>query len=234
MLRVTVKTEQAAEPTIYHFDQSQWGFGDRWAMCNYILRISEETGCKTLVSDHCRHDDVPHIMNNLASQGSYEFVSPKQTRMVDICDTYRIAFCPTKPYTWKANKNKLICYQLDGQYRSQDKNLNAQEHASLFYFLQKCGYEFADIGHRRFLNNSIRLLSRAEGFIGIPSGMSHVANSVGTPSFIICKPSMDIQFHKNCWYYRKTNVHLFNGVSELTDYFFTKTSSTKLSFIPML
>lgn len=229
---------------VHHFDQAQWGFGDRWAMCNYILRTSEDTGHKTLVSKDCWHEQIPLIMRSLVSTGSFEFVPMPFTHKVDYCATYMVSFCPTKTYTWSPNKSKLICYQLDGRFKAEDKNLSHEETKSLFHFLSKSGYNLIDVGNMRPLGDSIRLLSKAEAFVGIPSGMSHVNNSVGTPAYIICKPAFaggpkwagsGWQFHTGCIYYQKSNVRLFDGVQDLTDYLFIVSQNLpRADTIPML
>jgi hypothetical protein len=230
-----LKLEEGPEPPVHYFDQAHWGFGDKWAMCNYILRTSEDTRCKTLVSNHCWNSTISLIMDNLASTGCYEFVGQEQTRRVDYCDTFKVSFCPTRNYVWTPNKSKLICYQLDGNWKAEEKNLTHDETRQLFRFLRKVGYELIDVGNMRPLHDSIRLLSRAEAFIGIPSGMSHVNNSVGTPAYIICKPSFDRNFHTGCIYYRKPNVRLFDGVQDLTDYLFRISQNFPgVDYIPML
>ena len=240
-------------PTIYQFDQAPWGFGDRWAMCNYILRTSEDTKRKILVSSHvptggrgqdCWYNDISLIMNHLASTGTYEFVPLQGTHKADYCATFRVSFCPTRNYVWTPNKSKVICYQLDGRWKSEDKNLSEEETKTLFHFLRKSGYDLIDVGNMRPLGDSIRLLSKAEAFVGVPSGMSHVNNSVGTPAYIICKPAFaggpkwagsGWQFHTGCIYYQKPNVRLFDGVQDLTDYLFRVSQNLPgADTIPML
>lgn len=234
-------------PLVHYFDHAHFGFGDKWSICNYILRTSEDTGCKTLITSQCWNDDISLIMRNLVSTGSFEFVPLSYTRKIDYCATFKINFCPTKNYVWTPNKSKLICYQLDGKWKSEVKNLSDGETKALFHFLRKSGYELIDVGNMRPLSESIRLLSKAEAFVGIPSGMSHVANSVGTPSYIICKASMGVpriassnmsdamQFHIGCIYHQKHNVHLYNSVQELTDYLFRLSQNLPgMDCIPML
>jgi len=220
---------------ILNFNHSQFGFGDRWSVCNYILRTSEDLGRKTLVAGHCWHDEIPLIMRNLASTGTFEFVNLPPTHNVDYCATFGVSFCPTRNYAWSPNKSKLICYQLDGRWKSEEKNLTDEETNALFSFLRKSGYDLVDVGNMRPLEDSIRLLSKAEAFVGVPSGMSHVNNSVGAPAYIICKPAIGWSFHTGCIYYHKPNVRLFDSTQALIDYLFRLSQNLPgTDCIPML
>ena len=56
------------------------------------------------------------------------------------------------------------------------------------------GYEFIEVGkqHQSTLSEIIQILSRSTLFVGIDSGMSHVAHSVGVPVFLKQYPELEL------------------------------------------
>lgn len=206
-------------PVIYH-TSNEVGFGDRWATVSLLLKNSERTKKIQLISKKNWHVDIAEIKSCLNSQGDFKWVSEPGNHYLSHAKLYMSPYCPTQA-TWAPNDSKTICYQLDGRYKWLDKNLTTHETDLLFNHLHWLGYKIVDLGSMRPMKEIIQIMTSSCAFIGVPSGVSHIACSVGIPAYIICKhwltsfgtPCLD--FHKTIVYANKKNITLFPTLDSL-------------------
>jgi hypothetical protein len=186
---------------------TELGFGDTWAVTNFLLRKSEEQGSPVKVFSVRKHfvDNVRQIKKHIASSGDIVFVKDTPNAKMSYCDPFRVDFLPTKK-RWSCTSN-IIAYQFDGRHLAQLKTPNYEV---ALKFLQSKGFLPINIGGYKSLDFVIDILSRCHCFMGCASGMSIVALNVGTPSYIVTA-GLDkryVRFMKTCQYYAKP-IRLF-------------------------
>ena len=87
------------------------------------------------------------------------------------------------PKHWKSFNSNLITYQYDAVSFNKLKK-PSQNTLSEIYETAK-GYEFCRLGKHLTLIENLELLARSKCFIGIDSGISQLAYSVGVPMFLM-------------------------------------------------
>lgn len=102
-------------------------------------------------------------------------------------DVWATPYYPTRmPYQWnKRSEHKTICYQFDGASTPELKNPPPAELALLLDWIHWSGFEGVRLGLPMTIEQDLEALTNAVAFIGVDSGMSHLAHSVGTPTFIL-------------------------------------------------
>jgi hypothetical protein len=88
-----------------------------------------------------------------------------------------VEYYPTKK-RWHANTSGIICLQLRGTSNSAPE-ADIDKISSLLP-----GHKFVELGLPMTVREDILTASKAEAFIGVDSGMSHLCHSVGIPIFI--------------------------------------------------
>lgn len=210
-------------PVIYHFSD-EVGFGDRWAAINLLLKNSERTKKVQLINRKNWHSDIAEIKHHLNSTGDFKWVSESGNFFLNHAKLYMTPYCQTRP-AWTPNNSNTICYQLDGRYKWEEKNLTQYETDNLFNHLHQLGYKTVNLGGMRPIKEIISIMSTSKAFVGVPSGISHVGCSVGIPEYIICKQWLtpvgihSLNFHKKVVYANKQNVTLFSNVDEFLSSF---------------
>jgi hypothetical protein len=100
---------------------------------------------------------------------------------------------------WARNDGRIISYQIE------TSSLHRPERFCEPWLIEDLsdqlpGYAFVELGkeHQGTMSQIIDILSRSELFVGIDSGMSHIAHSVGVPVFLkhydelqLCHPNKD-------------------------------------------
>lgn len=178
------------------------GFGDCWAAASYLLTISTQVGKPTRVAQ--LDDRIRQILPHLDSAGSLVEVpegidiliasSFDAEHFSDINNYYPkrvlewavplgVQYCMTTK-RWECNASGKVCCQLYPRRLGDTSCANG--HVKLFMeALHSRGYRVIEIGAEIGLAQSIEEASTSEYFVGVDSGMSHVAHSVGLPVHII-------------------------------------------------
>lgn len=119
----------------------------------------------------------------------------------------------------RSAERNLLAYQFDG-ISHRELNPSPEEEASFLDCF--AGTPRQKIGRPLSLAESMAALLHARLFIGVSSGMSHVAASAGTPTLIYVKhpltaqPGVETYAHLRRWNpYPET--HFFSSLSELKD-----------------
>ncbi len=201
------------------------GFGDQWASMNWLLRYVDSPMLSTIGMDgHNYNKTLTEIIDSLDTDKKVIFSSSKAHCVIKIKDGFGCNYLNTKT-KWVGDK-KLICVQFDGKSQQELKNLDVNEELRLLKFLSN-NYEVIDVGKRMPLMHVIENLSRASAFVGVPSGISHVARSVGLPIVLICqdklekhiniKNKMDVKSYFKI-IYGNTDVLIYNNVDLLINH----------------
>ena len=163
--------------------------GDLWATCNWLLRRSEAQQVPIYLS---RWQDgaidikplLDEILSLVESTGYVRVVDEPPTQCID--DRYAVwslPYCPTRQ-RWTPGPYGRIAIQLDGRSYAKEKNPPDDERA-LLESPWMPGSTITKIGLPLTLEQSVEVLAHSDVFLGVCSGMSHVAHSVGTPCFLL-------------------------------------------------
>lgn len=166
-------------PKVFGLSNDLRGFGDSWAAASYLL---SEGGTVYFRGPHANR--VVWISRYLAGTGKIVSTTDKATVELGYCKVFRRPFLRTKT-TWKGTGGKLVAYQFDGRHLSYQKNPKKDEIRAFRSKLEKHGFNPVDIGGEKKIGWVIDVLSRADFFVGVVSGMAKVAISVGTPMHIV-------------------------------------------------
>ena len=177
------------------------GFGDLWAITSYCCLLSQREGQTVYLSKWSaksmldRGKEITDILGSL--DDSYtknvvvtteHFTSSSRFSVRDHHDSY----VPTK-VRWAPNDSRIISYQLKALTKHRPDRFC---HPRLIEGLsgQLPDYEFIELGkeHQSTMSEIIKVLTQSELFVGIDSGMSHVAHSVGVPVFLKYYAELDL------------------------------------------
>ena len=181
------------------------GFGDAWGAANYFLRLSEETGEPTKVFN--LDPRIREIVPLLDSVGSVVEVeqsadvlvhSHRDPSVLRTLYPYQIPpivipwgvvfareFFKTKIAIWQPNSSRTIAIQLIPRHDNDKKGCPAEHRAYFCERMKSAGYEVAEMGLPASIVENIQLASKAQAFIGICSGMSHLCYSVRIPVHLL-------------------------------------------------
>jgi hypothetical protein len=169
------------------------GFGDLWAVASHCCLLAQREHRPVQLSKWSSKADWDRGQELRQILACFD---PKQTRGVELCDER----CDDEarfgvrehlePYVqtgrrWAPSRSRVIAYQIHTHTthlpdRFCDPGLMDRLRS------QMPGFEFVEIGkkHQRTLAEIVAILAGAACFVGIDSGMSHVAHSVGVPTFL--------------------------------------------------
>jgi len=183
------------------------GFGDLWAITSHCCLLSQREGQTVYLSKWStksmldREEEIRDILRNLADSyvenvvvTSERFTMRSRFSVRDHHDPY----VPTK-VKWARNDSRIISYQIDTSTQHRpDRFCDPWLIEDLSDQLPD--YEFIELGkeYQSSMSELIEILSQSELFVGIDSGMSHVAHSVGVPTFLkyyaelgLCHPNKE-------------------------------------------
>jgi hypothetical protein len=104
---------------------------------------------------------------------------------------------------------RTICVQFDGKSTPELKNPPPGDIAAINQWARTHGLEVVVVGKELGLVASVAALARCLFFVGCDSGMSHVAASVGTPSYILEYQLPVVTCHRHRAYVKCENVDRF-------------------------
>ncbi len=87
--------------------------------------------------------------------------------------------------TWRANYSRAVCHQFDRRSQAHLAAPPADQLRRFHLRLQEHGLQAVDLGHGRPLAECVDLLAACHAYVGVCSGMSQVASSVGVPLHVV-------------------------------------------------
>jgi hypothetical protein len=179
------------------------GLGDSWASVNYVGKchgtlsvITKDNAVKTdMLNDIISLLGVQKNVNLSQQRGDHSL-----TRMV-----WMSPYLPTVR-RWKPGPFGRICYQFEGISNAHLKQPPQADFERLVSFAP--GFQFVRLGKPASLIESVELMYKSDLFLGICSGFSHIAHSMGIPTFLI-----QYQMPIAPWHHGK-KYSLCNGTNE--------------------
>ena len=183
------------------------GFGDLWAITSHSCLLSQRAGHRVHLSKWStksmrdRETEIRDIIESL-DDGYTQNVVVTNERLTTSARygvrEHHESYVPTK-VRWARNDGRIISYQIETSASHRpDRFCDPWLIEDLSDQLP--GYEFVELGkeHQGTMSEIVDILSKSELFVGIDSGMSHVAHSVGVPVFLkqydeleLCHPNKD-------------------------------------------
>ncbi len=161
--------------------------GNLWASCNRFLSESVLAGEPALVSRWCRGQDAQGTLLQILAV----LDSPIGALVVDALPTHRIErdewhapYWPTRP-RWSAGPYRQVCYQFDGKTHPHKTNPPPTDLLRLLSPWLPTGYKFTQLGLPLSIADDVQLLAHSDAFLGVDSGISHIAHSAGIPCFLL-------------------------------------------------
>lgn len=171
---------------IYSF-RGKLKLGDTWSQVNWLLQqegVAVTEGCR---SRHANVSAVPlvsEISSLLRTDVSIRFVPGRHGERLPSEECFHCDYLPTK-LKWHGTNHRLICVQLDGRWKSHRKNPTPSEKARLIASFAAHGFSVQELGQPMSLSECVAALASCCCFIGVDSGIMHIANSVRCPRILI-------------------------------------------------
>lgn len=170
-----------------------WRFnlGDHWATVNYLITRSFVLREEMLLSRWQHGVDCAARFSEILSliagpeRSSVVLVDEPGLHEPDGFDVWAAPSWPTKK-TWNPSdyeKWKFV-YQLDGVSSADIKNPTLEDEKEIVRRLNFHGRSVR-LGKEMSLEKIVEEMATAELFVGVDSGMSHVAHSVGVPMILV-------------------------------------------------
>lgn len=162
------------------------GLGDRWASLNLLLRKAETERSILYVSDADRgrlHEEILTALN--APIARLRSVPESGNTSLDGFNVWAAEFYPTITQWVKPGHSAKVAVHFDGVSSAADKNPSSVERAAIIDHLSNLGYEPVFLGPHQTIAEAVDVLATAAFFVGVDSGFSHVAHSVGVPMFLL-------------------------------------------------
>ena len=185
-------------PRIFKYVSGR-ALGDVWTLTQWLLRRSEEWGKPAVLSRQLGpqpdgHDNVleliPRIAALLDSTGSIAFTDePGVDPPITGPSLWgpRVTYMPTK-MKWRPDGRSppLVGYQVDGRSGSDAKNPPAADVDRLINAIYAAGAHPVRIGLPLTVEEEISVLSDCSLYVGVCSGISHLAHSMkGLPMILV-------------------------------------------------
>ena len=189
-------------PTIYRPWHSN--LGDQWATINLLLAKTTQQDEPVLLHSPPKLRAIHQaILRALQipfprhAHGGFWFTPDPGTTDLEGYDVWAAPYYPTRNLRWNARQaHTTICYQFDGISIPELKNPPPGELALLLDWIHRSGFEAVRLGLPMTIDEDIQALANAVAFVGVDSGMSHIAHSAGTPCFLLEYQSPVVTTHR--------------------------------------
>ena len=175
------------------------GLGDHWASISLLARLSLHTGREISFSSQGehegRHREILTVLN-LGKARLMRHLGPGNTAL-DGFNVWATEYFPTFS-RWRDDKLRpFVCGHFAGVSAADDKNPSAEETHRIAAWCKSHGFELLILSGQTDLKLVVQLMSHCVLFVGCDSGMSHIAHSVGTPSYILQYRLPVVTCHRN-------------------------------------
>lgn len=183
--------------------------GDCWSVINYFINLGlERDEIIRLALWYPKGESVKRV--DKLSEVLSLFADDHMVQLGEWAPTvpkihwtmgYRYPFAPTKK-VWRLNNSKKICYQFDGKSHGAKNFPSKEMEDEILSYAEKSGFICVRLGNNYTLAECVDVISECEFFIGIDSGMCHLAASSGIP-IIFAKNNRD----RSVWDTNHCNKH---------------------------
>lgn len=168
------------------------GLGDTWATIQLLARMRMPRCGPVFLSSRQHGEDLKEmqdaILSNLNRDHGCGCVIPVDWEPNTELDGYAVWAAPVIPTTvqWAQNEwNRQITVQFDGKSTPELKNAPPADVLRILDWAERHDLKVVTVGKNLGLEKSIWAMKQSVLFVGVDSGMSHVAHSVGVPTYIL-------------------------------------------------
>lgn len=178
-----------------------FGLGDHWATVNFLAWRFQFTQ-KTQVLSVMQHGkDFTQRLTEIIKlldipSFSIQLTTDAPDTELDGFALWASLYFPTG-MRWRHYPKRVLVYQFDGVSAAEDKNPSVSDQEKIFAWCAKNGFLTTRLGNHLTLGQCVSALSTATLFVGCDSGMSHIAHSVGVPTYILEYNLPVVTCHRN-------------------------------------
>lgn len=196
------------------YDAPGTGFGDLWAALGYVAR--RNAGISTCIHGknvRARLEEMRALMKDGVLRVRIEDVPPTKSMHMDCWGEERWpSIFPHAP-----SAKTVIAFQFDGRSSDGEKNPLFSDMRLFHTWAEAQGIETISVGLPLSMQDCALRLSQATAFVGVCSGMSHLAHSVkGLPVYLL-QYQLDV-----AWWHGKNPFEVCNGVGAFIELFSRK------------
>ncbi len=171
------------------WDAPGFGFGDLFVAINFCARESEKTGLPSHISEWAgfdrgvnQRDRLQEIINELRLPSGSVVISPEPANTHMHGEPWGRLYFETLT-RWAGGTDLAI--QFDGRSSADLKNPPPHDLEAFTGWAAGRGIPLRRVGLPSSVSACVQILSHARAFVGSNSGMSHLALSVGIPTFVV-------------------------------------------------
>lgn len=163
------------------------GLGDHWASINLLAQMSitrrEPVEFQMSARFLERHGEILDLLD-LGTARVLMTASQSDARLGGF-DVWATEYLPTRRRWARSDRLDFICTHFAGVSSAADKNPPDHDQMQIREWAAKQGLPAVELGPHLSLTAIVDLLSRCTLFVGCDSGMSHIAHSVGCPTYLL-------------------------------------------------
>lgn len=183
------------------------GLGDHWASISLLARLSIHAKREILFSSQGehekRHQEILDVLD-LGDARLTRYLGPGNTDLSGF-NVWAAEYMPTW-FRWRDTQLRpYVCAHFSGISSAEDKNPPLEDQRRIEAWCKSKGFGLFVIGKSE-LSVITDFLSHCVLFVGCDSGMSHIAHSVGCPTYLLQYRLPVVTCHRN------KNYVLCNGV----------------------
>lgn len=172
----------------------RFGLGDHIATVNYAITRSWMLGVTVKIATQLHGRDCGKRLREILpllhapERCNVKIVDEPHTWEPDGFAIWASPYWPTKTRWQVDHKTRRITYHFDGVSSASDKNPPPSEMdaiVDLLVELSKYNISKVQLGQHMTIKKCVDVLADSTCFIGVDSGMSHLAHCVGVPVFIV-------------------------------------------------
>ncbi|HEX7378940.1 MAG TPA: hypothetical protein VF278_17600 [Pirellulales bacterium] len=167
--------------------------GDAWGTLNRCLEIALELSEPVGISRWWQYAGVRHDVT--AKLREFMPLLPLEGKVVataemadqphfDYGEALQSHRFPTNPI-WRPSYSRVVCHQFDSRSQAHLATPTADQLRRFHDRLREREFEPVDLGHDRPLADCVPQLAACHAYVGLCSGMSQVAISVGAPLHVV-------------------------------------------------
>lgn len=162
------------------------GLGDRWATMNLLMAMADQQHAPVCLHSSGERSHLnDEIIGSLATSGSIVATDRPATHRLDGYSVWAAPSARVRRVWLPYMAHQLVCYHFDGLSSAAEKNPNQEELNTLLRALSSSGFAPIALGPHLSIDQAIQVMCSSAFFVGVDSGFSHIAHSVGLPTFLL-------------------------------------------------
>lgn len=165
------------------------GLGDQWATINLLMNRARQTGRTSYLHSPANlrqlHTQILGALSGYTWGCEVELTADAPTVELSGYDVWAADYIPTIQQWDNKKSHRHAVYHFDGLSSASDKNPSAVDHELLLNYLGRSGFIPVAWSPSFSVEEMVKVLADSAFFVGVDSGPSHVAHSVGLPVFLL-------------------------------------------------